>query len=159
MCVKKALSVRIYFLFAVLNFISVPVSDECLSDDGRRSGVCLNTYECKIQQGVSHGHCALGFGVCCVCECLMTSMQKRQWGLNAVHRANKSQQLMTRLLCLFTVTILWQLYVCQFQFLRPAGHKPLTTLPTLWALIFQACRTTLQAASSQSKRFPLKSVK
>lgn len=50
----------------VLNFISVPVSDECLSDDGRRTGVCLNAYECKIQQGVSQGQCALGFGVCCV---------------------------------------------------------------------------------------------
>ncbi|XP_047106141.1 uncharacterized protein LOC124775354 [Schistocerca piceifrons] len=50
----------------VLNFFPVPVDDECLSDDGRRSGVCLNTYECRIQGGASHGPCALGFGVCCV---------------------------------------------------------------------------------------------
>ncbi|XP_076634940.1 uncharacterized protein LOC143348529 [Colletes latitarsis] len=26
----------------------------------------MNTYECRIQQGKSHGPCALGFGVCCI---------------------------------------------------------------------------------------------
>lgn len=31
-------------------------------------GLCLNTYECRIQKGESHGACALGFGVCCVCK-------------------------------------------------------------------------------------------
>ncbi|XP_034247273.1 uncharacterized protein LOC117648983, partial [Thrips palmi] len=50
----------------VLNFFPVPVSDECLSNDGRRTGICLNTYECRIQNGKSYGPCALGFGVCCV---------------------------------------------------------------------------------------------
>ncbi|XP_054267082.1 uncharacterized protein LOC128989235 [Macrosteles quadrilineatus] len=50
----------------VLNFFPVPVSEECLADDGRRSGTCMNTYECRIQNGQSHGPCALGFGVCCV---------------------------------------------------------------------------------------------
>ncbi|KAL0274704.1 UNVERIFIED_CONTAM: hypothetical protein PYX00_002768 [Menopon gallinae] len=54
------------FFVSVLNFVSIPVSRECLSGDGRRSGICLNPYECKIQQGVSNGQCALGFGVCCV---------------------------------------------------------------------------------------------
>ncbi|KAK7602453.1 hypothetical protein V9T40_008042 [Parthenolecanium corni] len=29
-------------------------------------GICLNTYECRIQNGISQGQCALGFGVCCV---------------------------------------------------------------------------------------------
>ena len=57
-----------YNLISVLNFISIPVSIECTSDDGRRRGICLNVYECKIQEGISHGKCALGFGVCCVCE-------------------------------------------------------------------------------------------
>lgn len=50
----------------VLNFFPVPVTEECLSDDSRRTGLCLNTYECRIQNGESHGACALGFGVCCV---------------------------------------------------------------------------------------------
>lgn len=50
----------------VLNFFPVPVQDECLANDGRRTGLCLNTYECRMQGGQSHGPCALGFGVCCV---------------------------------------------------------------------------------------------
>ncbi|XP_050420689.1 uncharacterized protein LOC126833408 [Adelges cooleyi] len=50
----------------VLNFFPVPVTEECLSDDSRRTGLCLNAYECRIQNGESRGPCALGFGVCCV---------------------------------------------------------------------------------------------
>ncbi|XP_048510341.1 uncharacterized protein LOC105692582 [Athalia rosae] len=50
----------------VLNFFPVPVEEECLSEDKRRVGICMNTYECRIQQGKSHGPCALGFGVCCI---------------------------------------------------------------------------------------------
>ncbi|KFB36679.1 AGAP008199-PA-like protein [Anopheles sinensis] len=50
----------------VLNFLPVPVDDECLSDDGRRTGMCMNVYECRIQGGTARGQCALGFGVCCV---------------------------------------------------------------------------------------------
>ncbi|XP_050298218.1 uncharacterized protein LOC126737379 isoform X2 [Anthonomus grandis grandis] len=29
-------------------------------------GICMNTYECRIEGGKSYGFCALGFGVCCV---------------------------------------------------------------------------------------------
>ncbi|XP_017796198.1 PREDICTED: uncharacterized protein LOC108577530 [Habropoda laboriosa] len=50
----------------VLNFFPTPVQEECLSRDKRRQGVCMNTYECRIQRGKSHGRCALGFGVCCI---------------------------------------------------------------------------------------------
>nr|XP_012228682.1 PREDICTED: uncharacterized protein LOC105675831 [Linepithema humile] len=50
----------------VLNFFPVPVEEECLSQDKRRQGICMNTYECRIQRGESHGPCALGFGVCCI---------------------------------------------------------------------------------------------
>ncbi|XP_063243655.1 uncharacterized protein LOC134542959 [Bacillus rossius redtenbacheri] len=50
----------------VLNFFPIPVSEECVSNDNRRIGTCLNTYECRILEGESHGPCALGFGVCCV---------------------------------------------------------------------------------------------
>ncbi|XP_024942514.1 uncharacterized protein LOC107269457 isoform X3 [Cephus cinctus] len=50
----------------VLNFFPVPVEEECLSLDKRRKGICMNTYECRIQHGTSHGPCALGFGVCCI---------------------------------------------------------------------------------------------
>ncbi|PSN34467.1 hypothetical protein C0J52_07567 [Blattella germanica] len=50
----------------VLNFFPIPVSVDCVSSDGRRTGTCLNTYECRMQGGRSHGPCALGFGVCCV---------------------------------------------------------------------------------------------
>ncbi|KAL6429581.1 hypothetical protein ACFW04_007492 [Cataglyphis niger] len=50
----------------VLNFFPVPVEEECLSEDKRRQGTCMNTYECRIKRGVSHGPCALGFGVCCI---------------------------------------------------------------------------------------------
>lgn len=50
----------------VLNFFPVPVEEECLALDKRRKGVCMNTYECKIQGGKSSGRCALGFGVCCI---------------------------------------------------------------------------------------------
>lgn len=28
----------------------------------------MNTYECRIQNGISQGQCALGFGVCCICK-------------------------------------------------------------------------------------------
>ncbi|XP_076167852.1 uncharacterized protein LOC143146961 [Ptiloglossa arizonensis] len=50
----------------VLNFFPTPVQEECLSQDKRRRGICMNTYECRIQQGKSQGPCALGFGVCCI---------------------------------------------------------------------------------------------
>ncbi|XP_055597949.1 uncharacterized protein LOC129747669 [Uranotaenia lowii] len=50
----------------VLNFLPVPVDDECLSDDGLRTGQCMNVYECRIQGGSARGQCALGFGVCCI---------------------------------------------------------------------------------------------
>ncbi|KAI5750006.1 hypothetical protein M8J76_012111 [Diaphorina citri] len=50
----------------VLNFFPVPIRLECGADDGRRRGLCLNTYDCRIQHGTSYGKCAYGFGVCCV---------------------------------------------------------------------------------------------
>lgn len=50
----------------VLNFFPVPVEEECNANDGRRKGVCMNTYECKMKSGRSFGSCAYGFGVCCV---------------------------------------------------------------------------------------------
>ncbi|CAL7950174.1 unnamed protein product [Xylocopa violacea] len=50
----------------VLNFFPTPVQEECQSQDKRRRGICMNTYECRIQRGKSHGRCALGFGVCCI---------------------------------------------------------------------------------------------
>ncbi|KRT82815.1 CUB domain-containing protein [Oryctes borbonicus] len=50
----------------VLNFFPLPVEEECLANDGRRKGICMNTYECRIQGGTSYGFCAMGFGVCCV---------------------------------------------------------------------------------------------
>ncbi|XP_030751897.1 uncharacterized protein LOC115879289 [Sitophilus oryzae] len=50
----------------VLNFFPVPFVEECRARDGRRRGICMNTYECRIQGGNSHGFCALGFGVCCI---------------------------------------------------------------------------------------------
>ncbi|KAG9429120.1 hypothetical protein HZU67_09495 [Apis mellifera carnica] len=50
----------------VLDFFPTPVQEECLSQDKRRQGVCMNTYECRIQRGKSLGRCALGFGVCCI---------------------------------------------------------------------------------------------
>lgn len=56
------------FFFAVLNFFPVPVDDECLSEDGLRTGQCMNVYECRIQGGAARGQCALGFGVCCICK-------------------------------------------------------------------------------------------
>ncbi|KAK9688213.1 CUB domain [Popillia japonica] len=50
----------------VLNFFPIPVEEECLANDRRRRGICMNTYECRIQGGTSFGFCAMGFGVCCV---------------------------------------------------------------------------------------------
>lgn len=35
----------------------------------------MNTYECRIQNGKSYGPCALGFGVCCVCECFFCAFE------------------------------------------------------------------------------------
>lgn len=57
-------------LLVVLNFFPTPVQEECLSQDKRRRGICMNTYECRIQRGKSNGRCALGFGVCCICKYL-----------------------------------------------------------------------------------------
>lgn len=55
-------------ILAVLSFFPEPVAEECLSADKRRRGICMNTYDCRIQRGTFQGPCALGFGVCCVCE-------------------------------------------------------------------------------------------
>ncbi|KAK0089138.1 hypothetical protein PV326_004579, partial [Microctonus aethiopoides] len=54
------------FLELSLNFFPVPVEEECKSEDQRRRGICMNTYECRMKNGESHGPCALGFGVCCI---------------------------------------------------------------------------------------------
>lgn len=84
---------RCFSSVSVINFFSLPADDECLSDDGRRIGMCMNVYECRIQGimthkafhlistfdsarfslssfsgGTSRGDCALGFGACCVCK-------------------------------------------------------------------------------------------
>lgn len=53
---------------AVLNFFAMPSEDECKSEDGLRSGVCMNVYECHQKGGTAKGQCALGFGSCCVCK-------------------------------------------------------------------------------------------
>ncbi|CAG9857145.1 unnamed protein product [Phyllotreta striolata] len=50
----------------VLNFFPVPIPEECNANDGRRKGICMNTYECRMEGGKSYGFCAHGFGVCCV---------------------------------------------------------------------------------------------
>lgn len=55
-------------LFAVLHLFPVPVDGECLSADGRRIGACFNAYECRNKGGKASGDCAMGFGVCCICE-------------------------------------------------------------------------------------------
>jgi hypothetical protein len=34
----------------------------------RCEGICQNPYECRLLEGSPKGQCALGFGVCCVCE-------------------------------------------------------------------------------------------
>lgn len=53
---------------AVLNFFATPSEDECKSEDGLRSGVCMNIYDCHQKGGIAKGQCALGFGSCCVCK-------------------------------------------------------------------------------------------
>ncbi|TMW54814.1 hypothetical protein DOY81_000047 [Sarcophaga bullata] len=45
----------------VIHLFPVPVDGECLSDDGRRTGSCLNAYECRNKGGEPKGECALGF--------------------------------------------------------------------------------------------------
>uniref|UniRef100_A0A182NFC9 CUB domain-containing protein n=1 Tax=Anopheles dirus TaxID=7168 RepID=A0A182NFC9_9DIPT len=51
--VNDASSRRVSGFVLVLNFLPVPVDDECLSDDGRRTGMCMNVYECRIQGGTA----------------------------------------------------------------------------------------------------------
>ncbi|XP_055849332.1 uncharacterized protein LOC129914208 isoform X2 [Episyrphus balteatus] len=50
----------------VFHLFPVPVDGECLSNDGRRTGICLNVYECRLKGGIAHGECSMGFGVCCI---------------------------------------------------------------------------------------------
>ncbi|KAI8042412.1 uncharacterized protein LOC128263173 [Drosophila gunungcola] len=50
----------------VIHLFPVPVDGDCLSNDGRRMGNCLNAYECRQKDGQAKGECAMGFGVCCV---------------------------------------------------------------------------------------------
>ncbi|XP_017107357.2 uncharacterized protein [Drosophila bipectinata] len=50
----------------VIHLFPVPVDGDCLSNDGRRMGNCLNAYECRQKDGQARGECAMGFGVCCV---------------------------------------------------------------------------------------------
>lgn len=63
---------------AVLNFFPVLSEDECKTEDGRRSGVCMNVYDCHRKGGSSKGQCALGFGACCVCKCDGRAVAKRK---------------------------------------------------------------------------------
>nr|XP_016945699.1 uncharacterized protein LOC108021471 [Drosophila suzukii] len=50
----------------VIHLFPVPVDGDCMSNDGRRIGNCLNVYECRQKDGQAKGECAMGFGVCCV---------------------------------------------------------------------------------------------
>ncbi|XP_016987695.1 uncharacterized protein LOC108050494 [Drosophila rhopaloa] len=50
----------------VIHLFPVPVDGDCVSNDGRRMGNCLNAYECRQKDGQARGECAMGFGVCCV---------------------------------------------------------------------------------------------
>ncbi|XP_037708323.1 uncharacterized protein LOC119546244 [Drosophila subpulchrella] len=50
----------------VIHLFPVPVDGDCMSNDGRRIGNCLNAYECRQKDGQAKGECAMGFGVCCV---------------------------------------------------------------------------------------------
>ncbi|XP_055918751.1 uncharacterized protein LOC129950855 isoform X2 [Eupeodes corollae] len=50
----------------VFHLFPVPVDGECLSNDGRRTGVCVNVYECRLKGGIAQGECSMGFGVCCI---------------------------------------------------------------------------------------------
>ncbi|XP_017004124.2 uncharacterized protein [Drosophila takahashii] len=50
----------------VIHLFPVPVDGDCMSNDGRRMGNCLNAYECRQKDGQAKGECAMGFGVCCV---------------------------------------------------------------------------------------------
>lgn len=43
-----------FLIRPVINFFSLPTDDECLSDDGRRIGMCMNVYECRIQGIMTH---------------------------------------------------------------------------------------------------------
>jgi hypothetical protein len=56
-------------LFNVIQFANAP----CNSTDNSRTGVCFTTSECSNKGGRSGGVCAAGFGVCCVCENLLTN--------------------------------------------------------------------------------------
>lgn len=55
-------------MITVLNFFATPSEDECKTEDGLRSGVCMNVYDCHQKGGTAKGQCALGFGSCCVCK-------------------------------------------------------------------------------------------
>lgn len=83
-------SFKLLFIFhAVLNFFPVPVQEECLSQDKRRRGICMNTYECRMQRGKSHGRCALGFGVCCICKYnLLFTNSCNVWTFHKFHGGN-----------------------------------------------------------------------
>lgn len=50
----------------MIHLFPVPVDGDCMSNDGRRMGNCLNAYECRQKDGQARGECAMGFGVCCV---------------------------------------------------------------------------------------------
>lgn len=47
-------SLVFHLSLSVINFFSLPIDDECLSDDGRRVGMCMNVYECRIQGIMKH---------------------------------------------------------------------------------------------------------
>nr|CAD7403236.1 unnamed protein product [Timema cristinae] len=67
----------------VLNFFPVPVSEECLSNDNRRIGTCLNTYECRIfGGGVTWALRTWIWRVLCLsslCRCVMTTSWPSFW--------------------------------------------------------------------------------
>ena len=47
---QQQLIILCHLLSVVISFFSpFSVDDECLSDDGRRTGVCMNVYECRLQ--------------------------------------------------------------------------------------------------------------
>lgn len=71
---------------------------ECKTEDGRRSGVCMNVYDCHRNGGTSRGQCALGFGACCVCKCFA------QKSVDGVAELATVQQIFTGIKFLVTVT-------------------------------------------------------
>lgn len=122
----KQFNWHVVCVWAVLSFFAAPNEDECKSEDGLRSGVCMNIYECHQKGGTAKGEC-FGFGACCVCK--FSNICRVFCVINKIHEHNR---------------LIWLIEI--FPFFSLSFSSQTRTLTQLSRHVIKKSKTTLHTS-------------